>query len=442
MYILLSSSIVFGAFTFVVDSNESIKYTEENSDLPSNNVHVIFIDSNNVKWIGTDKGLSRFDGNWINYSESGFFKSNVINDIAYEQGSFGNELWIATDSGLTVGAFGVDGITGATTYFPGDEVGSTIMDWKVNHVVVDGFNNRWATTQSSITVFKGNIWDKQQTAADANGEEFAIADVEITDMIAQDAAQLVLIATQGKGILRNRFNEVDGISGASTYGQPWAAVNTDVFYAIAVTELEQWYGSELGAYMHPELETKSEWDLYNSEDGLIDNKVISLYIDSDDNIWMGTEKGLSIYLANNKWFKHTENEGLVNNTVNHITSDMEGNVWVSTNGGIEKFTDIPGIEFNPNSIFMKELSNKFLNVYPNPAVDIVNISVDNTKNKNIVIELYNMAGVKVLRETHNLKYKGQPLAIAIRQNNIISGTYILHVSGESFKSSTKLLIRK
>ena len=87
--------------------------TTDNSDLPSNNVNVIYVDSANVKWIGTTEGLARFDDStWTVFAKNDtlaggdvvLLNSN-IKDIAYERTAYGTELWMATDSGLTVASY-------------------------------------------------------------------------------------------------------------------------------------------------------------------------------------------------------------------------------------------------------------------------------------------------------------------------------------------------
>jgi len=92
-------------------------FTPDNSELLSEKVTSIFIDSFNVKWFGTDKGISRFDGtNWDNINDNNFLLNNNVKQIAYERSGFGHEIWIATDGGLSVAAFDIDGISSATTY--------------------------------------------------------------------------------------------------------------------------------------------------------------------------------------------------------------------------------------------------------------------------------------------------------------------------------------
>lgn len=73
-------------------------YTTSNSGLPSNGIASIAFDTNNVKWIGTDNGLAKFDGiNWTVYdtSNSQILRYNIVS-LAIDMF---NVLWLGTNGG-------------------------------------------------------------------------------------------------------------------------------------------------------------------------------------------------------------------------------------------------------------------------------------------------------------------------------------------------------
>jgi hypothetical protein len=321
--------------------------TSDNSDLPADNVNVIYVDSANVKWIGTTEGLARFDDStWTvfvkNDTLSGgdvvLLNSN-IKDIAYERTAYGTELWMATDSGLTVASYkAVDGITSATTYHKGN---SDISGNNVSNVAVDALHNRWVATDSAISVYRGSEWKSIDTLEDVNHEFFTVTGFPVTDIEAYSYDSSALISTAGKGIGRLSYDEVDGFTGASAYGQPWSAINSDQVNAVAAKGRSQWYATDAGAALHESDYTKEGWTQFTTDSGLIDNNVVAVFVDTDNNIWYGTTNGLSVHTGSD-WFNYTEEEGLISNTINHITSDMAGNIWIATPAGIETFPDIPG----------------------------------------------------------------------------------------------------
>lgn len=313
--------------------------TAENSDLPSNQVNTLYIDSSMTIWIGTNEGLSRLTNNGWKHYDTILFNSNV-NDITYELTGYGKELWIATDSGLTVAAYNdLDGVTGATTYVPDN---SALVGSIVNSVAVDPSHNRWVGTDSSVCVFHGSNWDSTLTGMDAMGDLFNFTDNRITDIEIQEINELALISTSGKGIVRMWYNEVDGFTGASTYGSPWASINSDTITAIDIHDTTQWYGTDVGAYFHPDTNTKSEWILFDETAGLIANGITTVLIDEEQNAWLGSYAGISIVTPDGGIFNYTEAEGLLSNAVNFITTDIDGNIWVATNGGIQIIEEMVG----------------------------------------------------------------------------------------------------
>jgi len=75
-------------------------YSTDNCPLPSNEIRAIEADQNNTKWIGTDAGVSRFDGEtWTTFNtENSGLCDNNVNAIAVEKN---NTIWFGTDNGVS-----------------------------------------------------------------------------------------------------------------------------------------------------------------------------------------------------------------------------------------------------------------------------------------------------------------------------------------------------
>ena len=127
------------------------KIVPENSGLLSEKVQSIFVDSFNVKWFVSDQGVSRFDGsNWSSITTNNYLKSNVVHEMAYARSDDGHELWMATDSGLSVLEYDVNGVLGASTFTTeNSDIGSN----KVSSVGIDSKGNRWIATSNRLTCF-------------------------------------------------------------------------------------------------------------------------------------------------------------------------------------------------------------------------------------------------------------------------------------------------
>ena len=71
---------------------------------------------------------------------------------------------------------------------------------------------------------------------------------------------------------------------------------------------------------------------------LADDVINRIFQDSNNNIWIGTSKGLSKYISKTNSFKnYSEEDGLANNIVWGILEDGSGNLWISTNHGLSRF---------------------------------------------------------------------------------------------------------
>ena len=77
-----------------------------------------------------------------------------------------------------------------------------------------------------------------------------------------------------------------------------------------------------------------------------------------------------------------------------------------------------------------------LDVYPNPAIDIVNIKL-NTLNEDASLEIYNMLGKVVMKKSYD--FNAESLSIDISE--FATGVYILKVSS-SESTSYKRFIKK
>ena len=80
------------------------------------------------------------------------------------------------------------------------------------------------------------------------------------------------------------------------------------------------------------------WETYNtSNSGLVSNFVLSIAVDGDD-VWFGTNNGVSKFDGTTWTTYDTSNSGLVYNRVNAIAvDDVEGNIWFGTRWGASKF---------------------------------------------------------------------------------------------------------
>jgi len=111
----------------------------------------IAVDSLGNKWIGTSKGLAKFDGiTWTVYttSNSGLY-DNSISSIAID--IFGIK-WIGTHNG-GISKFDETSWMTYLSYY-----NSKLPNNDINSIVIDYSGNKWIGTQAGFAKFDGSTW--------------------------------------------------------------------------------------------------------------------------------------------------------------------------------------------------------------------------------------------------------------------------------------------
>ncbi len=110
-----------------------------------------------------------------------------------------------------------------------------------------------------------------------------------------------------------------------------------------------WIGTDGGGLNGIRLQTSlpakpEEWrfqkysHIATDSTSLSNNRVFSVFEDHHGNLWIGTAGGLNLLnRATGQFTCFTENHGLPNNLVRGILEDRNGNLWISTNRGLAKF---------------------------------------------------------------------------------------------------------
>lgn len=422
-------AVVFFTFCLNTGGQNFIHFTTENSPLLSNRIQSIFIDGNNNKWIGTDKGLILFDDvNWTKYGTTNKLSSNNISDIVFEMSSYGPELWLATPAGVSVAAFGIDGITSATYYSSSN---SGLKEDSIVAISVDSSHNRWFGTRHYLSSFTGNVWDS------TNLEGFFEQNPVMS--ISSGINGWNFVGTEGGGVARVKRDEVDGITSASAYDTDWSDLPSNNIYSSFIDKHgNQWYGTDMGAAFHEGTNTKSGWTIYKRSDStLIDNVVQVIEGDEKNEIWFGTPSGAS-RLTGGKWFSYTADEGLIGNNILDIEIDEQGVVWFATDKGISVLSDISNANNSKDC-----LQNKLLNVFPNPATDRITIEYMVKQSGAIKIQIINMQSQSQVLIFSGFKPEGlQTNTLDITNESFTNGIYFVKINAGLQVYTQKMVILK
>lgn len=403
-------------------------YTTENSGLGDNEVRAICVDGSGVKWFGTTNGLTSFDGtNWKNYTTDDNLAQNTVNAIEFEITSYGPEIWVATNGGVSVVSVKPDAITFATPYRK-DNTG--LISDMVYTAAVDTGHVKWFGTDSGVSSFSGSTWTSYTT-------ENILDNNCVLSIAAADDGWLYF-GTNGTGVSR-----YDGVTSASPIDTQWSGIASDKVYAIYIhTDDARWFGTDKGVSRHTGDETKENWATYSVDDGLAGNFIHAITGDEKGVIWVGSDGGVSSF-DGSVWKKFTKENGLAGNNVYAIAVDTNGSLWFGTEAGISKYSD--------DSILVEETENiptaiAIRGCFPNPFNPQTTIEYILPSAGFVELSVYNLAGQKVRQLVYNTKIAGNHTAIWDGCDEsgvkVSSGIYITKLRmGNQITSSRMVLVK-
>ena len=300
------------------DTSRIVTYNLSNSKIFSDNLTKVAVDKNNNKWVGsTDCGLIKYDGKrWTSYI---YRTGSFVNDLLADSKG---RLWIGTTEGLTM--FDGSDWQSLTDYLPSRIV--TAMDedkngniWiatseglvKYDNVFFTSFNSRntgvpltnltsvsaspngdiWAgTTGSGILRFNGSSWTQYLT----NNMNLGLQNFS-------DIIKDVLVDNMGNVWTYNKYDQA---------GQRGRV-------------LLRFDGAKWVEVVLPE----------NYESGIILD-IYSFYLDSEDNIWIATNRGMIKFSYSEPIKVYGQSTyGAVFADCSSFAIDNDGDGWFTTNRG-------------------------------------------------------------------------------------------------------------
>jgi ligand-binding sensor domain-containing protein/signal transduction histidine kinase len=263
---------------------------DESFNAPFNNdVRAIAVDSNDFVWIGTNKGLFRWQrehNHLLNTEQLGLPKHFAHEFITFIHIDNSNFMWIGTlNNGVYRGAFGSKNfkqykpIPGNNNSFPGNRP-ITIFEDSSNNIWIGTFHNGLA-----LYLPKDDAFTRFQ---------------------------------QGKSISDISHNKIPAIT-EDNHGRIWLASHGE---GISILDKA----------------TLNVTKVTKSSHGIIDNVINSLEKDKNGRIWLATDLGLTLVDYDNNIVKNfTTSDGLTDNTLYSLQLDLENNLWIGTNNGMLKF---------------------------------------------------------------------------------------------------------
>jgi ligand-binding sensor domain-containing protein/signal transduction histidine kinase len=301
------------------------------SILNSNSILCSYISKNGVLWLGTFAG-------GVNYSDL-YRKSFVLYRSKPDDIYFLNtpnvysiledndqHVWIGTDNGLNK----LNQKTNTFQYYvniPGDKNSLSYNDVKA--LALDEKGNLWiGTNNGGLDYYNQKLKIFKHYKSDSSDIN-SLACNKIYGLLYDSQKALWILSNSN---IDNQFSNIDILLKGSNR---FIHLKEKAYFGI--TECQSgdiWIGSIGGVWHFNRLD--SVFTLISNESMI--GKVYTVKEDSRNNIWIGSDLGLTKYETNHETFTHfQEDQGQPFDIVYGILEDKQKNLWVSTNYGLVKF---------------------------------------------------------------------------------------------------------
>ncbi len=321
MYRVLAVTVVAALATpgtWALDPARSLyQYRSENwsrrNGLPASSVNAITQTKDGYIWLGTQKGVVRFDGvEFTSYSlpRLPIFVSQNISSLAADPDG---GLWF----GLKEGAVG---------HFDGQSFAPLAAPWVEPNMQINAL--RVMRDQSLWVAWNFGFarWRPGGLATDPSERDIGLT---AHRAVYEDPAGRPWIVQGDHGVV---YYWADGQR--HTVSNPLLSQHY-IFDMVEDRAGRMWFGYEEGLLCFDAQFRRQPLD------GLGPLAQVNvLLVDSHGVLWIGTEGDGLVRYADGKFTRFNTTHGLVNDRVNALYEDAEGNLWVGTRGGLTQLSDL------------------------------------------------------------------------------------------------------
>lgn len=297
---------------FFRDKNPSnFFYFGKFQGLKHDQVRCLIQDKSGNLWLGTDNGLTKYDGKYFyHYTTKQGLNNNTI--ISLFQDSKEN-IWFGTFNG------GISRFDGRhlVTFTDKDGLPGNI----VNCIFEDNSGNIWLGTKKGLSKYDGRSFTNYTVTQ-------GLAANEIRSII-QDESGKMWLATYGGGI--SVFDGKRFYTYSIKEGMPlnhisslFRDVDGNIWINTAFEGIVKYDGTDFYQY------TKKE--------GLGSNSIRSILQDDKKNLWFGNGDGTLTKFDGKSFRQYGIDDGLIAESIRCSLQDINGNIWFGTRGaGIIRF---------------------------------------------------------------------------------------------------------
>jgi ligand-binding sensor domain-containing protein/serine phosphatase RsbU (regulator of sigma subunit)/ABC-type amino acid transport substrate-binding protein len=320
--------------------------------LPQEDVFSIYQDNRGYMWFGTSSGVVRYNGReMVVYNTEDGLADNTILDI---QQDAGGTLYLATSHGISM--INNDSVTG--NILPGISFNKIFIDtddnkWFLgdNGIHIVDKNDRHTYLNETFPLLPKNIYSM---AEDSKNQNKYFASSDGVYLYSRKDNTLVKVSEEGYALF---IDSNDSIWIYTSRGLYIAAIEdlvgghfnersrnlneSLIFHDQMIKGIYQDSYGTIWIYTDSEiyqvLSTSQKAIRYEQEVGVRSNKILSLWVDIEDNIWIGFSGGLQ-RLTNKRGLRNFY-PNTIQSYIYSIFQDKSDRIWIASNDGLFYFSD-------------------------------------------------------------------------------------------------------
>jgi ligand-binding sensor domain-containing protein/signal transduction histidine kinase len=277
--------------------------------LPDLKVNCLLSTASGELWVGTDRGIVRWNG--IEFTQSGIPASlSHIQALALTIDRDSN-IWVGTNSQglLRINSQGVSTFT----------EGARGTSEAVTAVFEDREGNIWIGSANGIVRLRDSVFVSYSTPEGLPSEN--------NGPVYVDSESRLWFAPIAGGLYCLNNRRIRNITDAG--------LGKDVVYSLAGGGDDLWIGRQRGGLTRLRMRGNSVTAVtYQQKDGLAQNSVYAVHRARDGTVWAGTLSGGISRFREGKFTTYTNESGLASNTIASILEGSDGTMWFATPNGL------------------------------------------------------------------------------------------------------------